>query len=246
MNNSFSPSFTVVQMEQIVVLSWNKDWLTKRTLSFYYPAAHFWKEKQKIKMQFHSQNAGKRKRFAWQSSGYSRIPFVSEDAQCWPKPPPELQGWILCLSTRAGSGAWWGKERQCSAGGLCTWSKFQIMRNKPICNMNYCQLLPQNSSVENITASELILYYFHVFTLRIHADTFVIKVLTNKSEANVTCDLWYTQIYQDKENYPEYPELKKSHSFIEFRYCDNKEFAWTSSCSLNDQSLCPESLCPGP
>lgn len=84
-----------VKLDQIVALSWSKNQLKKGTLSFYYPAAHSWKEKQKIKMQFHSQNARKRKRFAWQSLDYSRMVSVSEDAQCWPNPPLELQGWTL-------------------------------------------------------------------------------------------------------------------------------------------------------
>lgn len=82
------------------------------------------------------------------------------------------------------------------------------MRNKPICNTNYCQFLPQNGYVENTTPSEIILCYFHVFTLRINPDTFVIKALTSKCEVNAICNLQYTQIYQDKENYPEYPKLK--------------------------------------
>lgn len=33
-----------------------------------------------------------------------------------PKPPLELQGWTLCLSSRAGSGAWWGKESAMQEG----------------------------------------------------------------------------------------------------------------------------------
>lgn len=52
-------------------------------------------------------------------------------------------------------------------------------------------------------------------------------------------------IYQNKENYPEYPELKKSHSFIEFRYCDKKSLH-EQAAALWMISLCPESLCPRP
>lgn len=154
------------------------------------------------------------------------LTFLSGDAECWDKPPLDRQGQTLCLSTQAGREACQGKGRLCNAGGLCTQSKFQTMRNKPICNTNYCQLLPQNSFVENITLSEVIVCYFHVFTLRIHLDSLVIKAFTSKCEVNVICDLWYTQIYQDKENYPEYPELKESHAFIEFRYYNKKSFAW--------------------
>lgn len=125
--------------------------------------------------------------------------------QSGPKPPwflsaLELRGWTPHLSTWTGSGACRGKDSVCGARGHCTQSKFQVMRNKPICNMNYCQLLSQNGYVENITLSEIIVCYFHVFTLRIHPDTSVVKAVTSKYELYFICDLWYTQSYQDKEN----------------------------------------------
>lgn len=203
----------------------------KKDLIFLLSSSSFLRGEIRRKIWFHSRKAGEIKMVCLTVFRLvQELIFLSEDIEHWAKPPLDLQGWTLHVSTWVGSRVCLGKERLCKAGGLCTQFKFQIMRNRPICNINYCQLLPQNTYVANITPSEIIVCYFHVFTLWIYPDTFVIKVLTSKCEVNVICDLQYTQIYQDKENNPGQAELKKSHSFIVFRYYHKKRLQEENSC----------------
>lgn len=106
------------------------------------------------------------------------------------------------------------------------------MRNKPICNVNYCQLLSQNGYVENITLSEIIVCYFHVFTLRIHPDTSVVKAVTSKYEL-------YFSVISDRLTATRtqkmflYPKLEKTSLICCIQILPQEQFSWAKQLLLS-------------